>query len=141
MTTQSQVCRRSKMFWFFLPNSSIVDLKPSLEQIIKRGRTLGFAERHYFTTFKLFIQKHFSQYNSVLTGLRYLTTFWSSSNPTMLAQFLRTAFDLSPGNQTKVSLSLEQYCLNSHREQCLRPTYSTLKVKLQNSPPINCLIV
>ena len=49
----------------YLPNTKHVDLRPSLENIIKRGQLLGFGERHFDATFKLFIHTHFPQYNSV----------------------------------------------------------------------------
>ena len=49
----------------YLPNTKHVDLRPSLENVIKRGQLLGFGERHFASAFKLFIHQHFPQYNSV----------------------------------------------------------------------------
>ena len=43
----------------FLPNSKLVDLRPTIEAILVRGRTLGFGERHYDAIFKLLVQEHF----------------------------------------------------------------------------------
>ena len=43
----------------YLPNSKLVDLRPTIESILVRGRTLGFGERHYDATFKFLIQEHF----------------------------------------------------------------------------------
>ena len=52
----------------FLPNTKRVDLRPSIESILKRGQLLGFAERHYDSTFKLFIQQHFMQYSGIFNN-------------------------------------------------------------------------
>ena len=80
----------------YLPNSKLVDFRPSLENIIHRGRLLGFGERHYFTTFKLFVHEHFLQYATVLTGLtaneifeNLLVIFRSHDVATILKNSLR----------------------------------------------------
>ena len=52
----------------FLPNTKQVDLRPSIESILKRGQLLGFGERHYDSTFKLFIQQHFMQYSGIFNN-------------------------------------------------------------------------
>ena len=52
----------------FLPNTKQVDLWPSIESILKRGQLLGFGERHYDSTFKLFIQQHFMQYSGIFNN-------------------------------------------------------------------------
>ena len=49
----------------FLPNTKQVDLRPSIESILKRGHLLGFGERHFDATFKLIIQQHFATYAGI----------------------------------------------------------------------------
>ena len=40
-----------------------MELRPTIEAILVRGRTLGFGERQYDATFKLLIKEYFHVYN------------------------------------------------------------------------------
>ena len=60
----------------FLPATTIVDFQPSVRNIIKRGRELGFGERHFDSCFKIFVNRFFPQYASVfLNGVTAEQTF------------------------------------------------------------------
>ena len=60
----------------YLPSTTLVDLQPSVKNIITRGRLLGFGERHYDACFKTFVNKFFPQYAAIfMNGVTASETF------------------------------------------------------------------
>ena len=60
----------------YLPATTIVDLQPSVKNIILRGRLLGFGERHNDACFKIFVNRFFPQYAAIfMNGVTAVETF------------------------------------------------------------------
>ena len=114
-----------------LPNSKKVDFRPSLENIIKRGQILGFGERHFHSIFKLFISKHFEQYNTVLTGVtaeeifdNLLIVFRSHDIATSLKDSLKRFSRLPEQSFTEFSTVLESLAIRTVQETHLQMSLS-----------------
>ena len=112
----------------YLPNTKHVDFRPSLENIIERAQLLGFGERHYQSVFRILIQKHFPQYNTVFQNSitaedsfkNMLTIFCSHDVSGTLKDSLRKFCRLPEQSFTEFAAILESIACRTVRETHLQ---------------------